>query len=50
MPGIYTRCQEKIENNKWPVVIGGFAANGLSVGNKGWGINVYGVAAARFFC
>ena len=27
-PWTYTRCQEKVNANKWPVVIGGFAADG----------------------
>ena len=30
-PLTYTRCQEKVDSNQWPVAIGGFAAGGLDV-------------------
>ena len=30
-PLTYTRCQEKVDKNQWPVAIGGFAAGGLDV-------------------
>jgi serine/threonine protein kinase len=37
---IFTRCQEKVDNNQWPAAIGGFAAGGLSVLND-WLVYYY---------
>ncbi|MBF5058757.1 putative nucleotidyltransferase substrate binding domain-containing protein [Candidatus Neptunochlamydia vexilliferae] len=49
-PLTYTRCQEKVNNNKWPAAIGGFAASGLCVPHFGWSdFPFLGVAAAREF-
>ena len=30
-PWTYTRCQEKVDNNQYPVVVGGFSSGGLNV-------------------
>ncbi len=30
-PRTYTRCQEKVESNQWPFVIGGFSSEGLYI-------------------
>ena len=35
-PFIYTRCQEKVGENRWPVAIGGFAAGGLDISTFSW--------------
>ncbi|WP_194847716.1 hypothetical protein [Candidatus Neptunochlamydia vexilliferae] len=47
-PWTYTRCQESVNNNQWPVAIGGFAAGGLSVRYYSWIDNQRsGVVGAR---
>src|SRR5690606_17235600 len=44
----FTRCQEKVDNNKWPVAIGGVAAGGLRVDiYNPYGIGLVGVAGAQ---
>ncbi|MCB9093236.1 MAG: hypothetical protein H6620_11820, partial [Halobacteriovoraceae bacterium] len=44
----YTRCQKEVNNNQWPMAIGGFAAGGLAVRNDaGW--NGSGVGGLRKF-
>ena len=43
-PWTYTRCQEKVHQNRWPVAIGGFSGGGLSVvsnGSDGNGMAVF---------
>jgi hypothetical protein len=30
-PWTYTRCQEKVLGNKYPVIVGGFSSGGLGV-------------------
>ena len=49
-PYTYTRCQEKVNNNQWPVAIGGFAALGLGVHGNDWDdIVIFGVGGSRKF-
>jgi len=46
----YTRCQEKVNNHKWPTAIGGFAAGGLGVDCDGDFVDdVSGAGAFRKF-
>ncbi|MBF5059854.1 trypsin-like serine peptidase [Candidatus Neptunochlamydia vexilliferae] len=51
-PSTYTLCQDSLNNNKWPVVIGGFDYNGLDVRNE-WtdhqAVQFRGVVGARKF-
>jgi len=35
-PWTYTRCQEKVDNDRWPVAIGVFEADGLDVNGNGY--------------
>ena len=30
----YTRCREKVDNNQWPVFVGGFFSGGLAIGHN----------------
>jgi len=46
-PWTYTRCQEKVEGNQWPVAIGGFAAGGLVVNLNYYDYVIHGVSGAR---
>ncbi|MBF5058587.1 ankyrin repeat domain-containing protein [Candidatus Neptunochlamydia vexilliferae] len=49
-PYTYTRCQESVSKNQWPVAIGGCAAGGLSVSGSSWdGDQDDGVVGARKF-
>ena len=43
-PLVFTRCQEKVENNRWPVAIGGFDVDGLYVNYYNYDDNFDGVA------
>ncbi|MBF5059755.1 hypothetical protein NEPTK9_001272, partial [Candidatus Neptunochlamydia vexilliferae] len=50
----YTRCQEKVNDNKWPVAIGGFAAGGLTISSHWddqylWDVQKDGVVGLRKF-
>jgi hypothetical protein len=38
-PWTYTRCEEKVNNNQWLVVVGGFSAAGLNFYVNGFGHN-----------
>lgn len=50
-PWTYTRCQEQVNNNEWPVSVGGFSSNGLYVHDCrfAYSHDYIGVAAARDF-
>jgi hypothetical protein len=50
-PWTYTRCQEKVDNNRYPVpvVVGGFSSGGLYVDRSGVSSIVYGVSCLRKF-
>jgi len=48
-PWTYTRCQETVIENQWPVAIGGFSPGGLDVHYYWSDYDFYGVAAAWKF-
>ena len=54
-PWVYTLCQEKLHNNNWPVIVGGFASDGLSLHSCNYIRNIfysrrnYGVAGSWKF-
>jgi hypothetical protein len=48
-PGTYTRCQEKIDKNRYPVVVGGFESAGLVVDDCNDDYSDEGVACCRKF-
>jgi len=50
-PTIYTRCQESYKNEGvYPMVVGGFSASGLGVGDRDYdGNGCYGIALSRKF-
>ena len=49
-PWTYTRCQESVNEDQWPVAIGGFAAGGLVVIYDGrWDVDDVGVGGFRKF-
>ena len=47
-PWTFTRCQETVTEDQWPVAIGGFSPGGLHV-DDGWIDDDCGVAAVRKF-
>lgn len=47
-PATWTRCLEKVNNNQWPVDIGGFSSGGLDVDGY-WGGGLHGVGCCRKF-
>jgi hypothetical protein len=48
-PWTYTRCQEKVDNNQYPVVVGGFSSGGLDVYGYYRVKYSYGVSCLRKF-
>lgn len=48
-PWVYTRCQEKFNNNDWQLIVGGFSEEGLGICNLGAGPASRGMAAVRKF-
>jgi hypothetical protein len=48
-PWTYTRCQEKVLGNKYPVVVGGFSSGGLRVDYYGVYDYYSGVSCLRKF-
>lgn len=49
-PWTYTRCQETVTTNQWPVAIGGFSPGGLYVFFRPFGLyDCHGVAVVRKF-
>jgi hypothetical protein len=48
-PWTYTRCQEKVCNNNWPVVVGGFSPGGLFVSIHYFVYDFHGVSCLRKF-
>ena len=49
--GSFTVCQEKVNDNQWPVAIGGFSSGGLGVKHDGYWCDAYdgGVGCVRKF-
>jgi hypothetical protein len=48
-PWTYTRCQERVDNNSYPVVVGGFSSGGLYVNYSDDVHDYYGVSCLRKF-
>lgn len=50
-PWTYTRCLETVNNNQWPVSIGGFSSEGLYIHDCRYAYSHYyiGVAGVRSF-
>jgi hypothetical protein len=48
-PWTYTRCQEKVDGNRFPVVVGGFESSGLGVSKFSSDYGSVGVACCRKF-
>ena len=48
-PWTFTRCQETVTENQWPVAIGGFSRGRLYVDDDGWDAYDCGVGAVRKF-
>ena len=48
-PWTYTRCQEMVDNNRYPVFVGSFSSGGLFVYNHSYVSNNYGVSCLRKF-
>jgi hypothetical protein len=49
-PWTYTRCQDKVDENRYPVVVGGFSSRGLRVNHSNNLVrNFHGVSCLREF-
>jgi hypothetical protein len=47
-PNVWTRCQERMDNNQWPAAIGGFSSGGVSVAYADdWGGGYRGLGCLR---
>ena len=48
-PHTYTRCEEKVSNDRYPVVVGGFGADGLVVSSRSYVNENNGFGSLRSF-